>query len=369
MKGSKHKSSKPSAESSQQVLELKAHGEFIKAIGLADLMISETDDRQSKIELLCLKSECQLRMALFAEALSSGLNALHEARELNTQELIGRALFRIGAVYAGLQMFDLSIKHVEDAVEIHRRCADKSFYVSSLVGLSAIRIHLEDFEQARNDATKAARMAVELKAYDDLIKAKIYIAECCMSLGEFRPALKHAREADRYAIALRDHFLLAKAAYALGKCFIRMKNYEEAESYFLLSIERFRELQDKGSLKSSLEWLARTKESQGNFKEATALYKNVIALERELVVEHRQSIRIQLNEDGESFTTRLLHRSPDLTATELKVCELLLKFFSNKEIAKFLGISVLTVERHRFNIRKKLRLRTGSSLTVSLLNT
>jgi tetratricopeptide (TPR) repeat protein len=370
MKANVRLPSKAASNQLRQLEQLKSQGEFSKAIGLADLMIGERAyDHLVHLEVMCLKSECQLRMALFAEALATAMNALREARELEAEEWIGRALFRIAAVYAGLQIFDLSIKHAEEAAEIHRKCGHKRFYVSSLVGLSAIRIHLEDFTQARKDATAAARMATQLSAFDDLIKAKIYIAECCIRQGDLRAALKHAKDADETAIALRDRFLLAKASYILGKCSIRLKEYDDAERYFVLSAERFKALHDKGSLRSSLEWLARVFEARGEFKQSTALYKSVIALERELVVEHRQSIRIQVSQDDQPFSSRLLLKSPNLTTTEIKLCELLLKFFSNKEIAKLLGISVLTVERHRFNIRKKLGLENGASLTTSLLNT
>jgi DNA-binding NarL/FixJ family response regulator len=361
---------KPSSATLAQLHAFRSAGEFSKAVALADLMIGEAGlDQRFRTELLCTRSECQLRMALFAEALSSGLAALQEARKANAQDWIGRALLRVSAVYAGLQLFDLSIKNVEEAVEIHRKSGHKPFYVSALVALSAVRIHFDDFERAKRDAAKAARMAKEINAMDDMIKAKIYIAECCLHLGEYRAALKQALDAEIAAIAFDDHFLLAKSSYILGKCYIRLRQYADAKENFTRACERFRSLYDKGSLKSSIEWLARVHEARGEFKEATELYKDVLQLERELLVEHRQSIRIQLTENNQSFASRLLARAPELTATEIKLCELMLKFFSNKEIAKLLGISVLTVERHRFNIRKKLGLRSGSSLTAALLNT
>lgn len=370
MKVSERRAARTTDTYASELESLRSQGEFVKAIGLADFILGEAHiDGVQRLEILCLKSECQLRMAMFAEALSSGIAALREAREMQADEWIGRALFRIAAVYAGLQMFDLSIQHAEEAAEIHRKCGHKRFYVSSLVGLSAIRIHLEDFAQARKEAVTAARMATQLGAMDDLIKAKIYIAECCLHQREFRTGLKHAREADAASRKLEDHFLLAKTNYILGKCYIRLKEYADAEGHFSDAAEQFKALHDKGSLRSSLEWLARVFEVRGEYKRSTALYRSVIALERELLIEHRRSIRIQLSENTQTFAARLLQKAPELTTTEIKVSELLLKFFSNKEIAKLLGIPVLTVERHRFNIRKKLGLATGSSLTTALLNT
>jgi tetratricopeptide (TPR) repeat protein len=356
------------SEHIHRVQDLKSQGEFTKAMGLAEFLLKGDIESAQRFELMCLRSECQLRQALFAEALSSALVALHEAREANAQEWVGRALFRVSAVYAGLQMFDLAISHCEEAAKIHHKCSDKRFYISTLVGLSAIRLNILDFEQARREATTASRMAVEINAIDDLIKAKIYISESYVHTSDFRRGLKHAEEALRLAESYKDEFLLAKTAYTIAKCYYQLKEYAQAERAFGVAAERFFLLHDASSRRSALEWLARVHEARGEFKEATVLYKAVLALERELLLEHRQSIRIHLSEHNQTATTRLLQRSPELTPTEIKVCELLLKFFSNKEMAKLLGISVLTIERHRFNIRKKLGLKAGSNLPVALLN-
>ncbi|HPN31120.1 MAG TPA: response regulator [bacterium] len=56
----------------------------------------------------------------------------------------------------------------------------------------------------------------------------------------------------------------------------------------------------------------------------------------------------------------------NLTERELEICELIKNKLSSKMIASELNISLLTVERHRFNIRNKLKLSQNECLATYL---
>ncbi len=71
-------------------------------------------------------------------------------------------------------------------------------------------------------------------------------------------------------------------------------------------------------------------------------------------------------EEDAGFTAFLSERCPDLSTTELKVCQLIRGNLSTKEIAEFLSVSERTVETHRYNIRKKLGLPKGQNLGTQL---
>jgi DNA-binding NarL/FixJ family response regulator len=57
-----------------------------------------------------------------------------------------------------------------------------------------------------------------------------------------------------------------------------------------------------------------------------------------------------------SFTWKVIEDRVRLSPRELEICNLIKNGLSNKEIAELLQISLLTVERHRHNIRKKLNI-------------
>jgi DNA-binding NarL/FixJ family response regulator len=63
------------------------------------------------------------------------------------------------------------------------------------------------------------------------------------------------------------------------------------------------------------------------------------------------------------FAKRLLERFPELTPMETRVCTLLRLNLKSQEIAKMFCLEERSVETHRFNIRRKLKLETKQSLS------
>jgi PAS domain S-box-containing protein len=67
-----------------------------------------------------------------------------------------------------------------------------------------------------------------------------------------------------------------------------------------------------------------------------------------------------------SFKLEIQKRCPSLTSTENKICSLIKLDMRTKEIATLLNISERTVEIHRLNIRKKLNIKSSSSLSLAI---
>lgn len=74
----------------------------------------------------------------------------------------------------------------------------------------------------------------------------------------------------------------------------------------------------------------------------------------------------QFSKTHPDFLKRLSKKCADLTPTELKICAMLRAGHSTKEIAQLLFITGVTVNEHRSNIRKKLRLKDSQNLSVSI---
>ena len=73
------------------------------------------------------------------------------------------------------------------------------------------------------------------------------------------------------------------------------------------------------------------------------------------------------NEVHEDFFRDVLETYPDLTNKDLKLCSYLKMNLSSKEIAPLMGISVRGVEVHRYRLRKKMDLDSGTNLTKFLI--
>ena len=67
------------------------------------------------------------------------------------------------------------------------------------------------------------------------------------------------------------------------------------------------------------------------------------------------------------FIEKLSRKFPSLTRVELKICSMIKINLSTKEIANLLYLSTRTVETHRYNIYKKIKLKTPQSI-ITFLN-
>lgn len=65
---------------------------------------------------------------------------------------------------------------------------------------------------------------------------------------------------------------------------------------------------------------------------------------------------------------KLLFLEPSLTKSEIKICELLKAGLLCKEIALLMNLSLRTIESHRLNIRRKLKLKTNTKLDLFIEN-
>lgn len=68
------------------------------------------------------------------------------------------------------------------------------------------------------------------------------------------------------------------------------------------------------------------------------------------------------------FKNKILNKSPNLTANELKLAAFLKLNVSSKEIANILNITSESVNKARYRLRKKLNLDTKEDLSTYILN-
>jgi DNA-binding CsgD family transcriptional regulator len=68
------------------------------------------------------------------------------------------------------------------------------------------------------------------------------------------------------------------------------------------------------------------------------------------------------------YMSVLSEQHPDLSRTEVEVAALLQMNFKTKDIAQIMGITEKTVENHRINIRRKLKLERHQNLQTTLMS-
>ncbi len=82
-----------------------------------------------------------------------------------------------------------------------------------------------------------------------------------------------------------------------------------------------------------------------------------------------QLLQNNLKDLTSSFGTRLTDKSAKLTSKEIEICNMVKNGLSSKEIASLLNTSLLTIEKHRSNIRNKLGIVNKKISLSSILKT
>ena len=75
---------------------------------------------------------------------------------------------------------------------------------------------------------------------------------------------------------------------------------------------------------------------------------------------------VLMDQTNQNFNKRLLSTAPDLTISELKLCNLLALNLSNLEISEVLGIEASSVSVKKYRIKKKLGLKNNDLLSYIL---
>jgi len=83
--------------------------------------------------------------------------------------------------------------------------------------------------------------------------------------------------------------------------------------------------------------------------------------------QYAQMLQKNLEELTSSFGSRLTDKKNRLTSKEIEICNMIKNGLASKEIARLLNTSLLTVEKHRNNIRSKLGVVNNGSSLFSVL--
>jgi DNA-binding CsgD family transcriptional regulator len=93
----------------------------------------------------------------------------------------------------------------------------------------------------------------------------------------------------------------------------------------------------------------------------------LLALALEVPQKHKnyiEMLRNSLEEIASQFTRQLSTTYHSLTPTEITICNMIRNGMRTKEIAQIRGVSMATINRHRENIRRKLKI-TNDNVNLS----
>jgi DNA-binding CsgD family transcriptional regulator len=194
------------------------------------------------------------------------------------------------------------------------------------------------------------------------------VGEVTIAYAEEKPA------ADEGPFLKEERVLLEEVARHIGTTAIRISAEQDLqEMNRQLSTERIALQEANSALRTVLAKIEEEKKQiyrdvQTNIEKIIRPILHSLALE--LLPPQRKYLDIlrnNLEEIASPYISKVLNQYRFLTPTEIAICNMIRNGLRTKEIAKLRNISLATVNRHRENIRKKLKITNNNINLITYL--
>lgn len=317
----------------------------------------------------------------YTSALGYYNEALHSFESLKAKADCVRILANMGQTWAARKNLTKSNSCYTKALKIARSLQEPRMTVLTLTGMIANATASGDLQQAEEYYIQAAELNTRIESRIFTEQLLHHGAELYEKLGDYKRSLQLQKEL--YAFfeqSYHENSARRLALYGTQLQVERARHEREVATLHARDLQnkletKERELNtmalhlvEKQELIASLKHSIGELEQQSSKEIPTAVATVLRTLEREAEASNREwnTFREQFEHISHDFIARLAAQHPTLTTTELKVCALLRLQLSSKDIAHILHITDRAIEKHRLNIRRKLKLSKNDSLSSLL---
>jgi tetratricopeptide (TPR) repeat protein/DNA-binding CsgD family transcriptional regulator len=309
-------------------------------------------------------------------------------QSLPLQEQIGNktgefdVVYNIGLVYGYLERSDIALEYYHTALSIAIAQQDKRREAWVLLGLGRLLLYeppnVPTDKTAREYVLASLSLAESIQSKNIVCEAHQVLADLYAQQNDYKQSLFHYREFHQ----LQQQVFSEDANRRLHKLVVqhRIEKTEKERELFRVKSEQLEQemefkLKELASLALHLveknEFLDSIRPMLHDIARLTdgeplSLTQKVLQrIEGNIHSGHDWAVfNEQIQTLSNDFIERLTRRYPVLTPTEVKVCSLLKIRLSTKDIANLMHITTRAVEKHRYQIRKKLNLPSDTNLST-----
>lgn len=336
--------------------------------------------------------DVELRKKQAAPSLQLYRRALHMADSSGNRQALVSALNGLGKWQTAFGSADSAELFYQNARQVARQLADRTFYLHTLEQLLELRRHRGQFREALDYHDEIARVKDSISSYDKQKLAKSLEVQFHVAEKD-RKLLLLQKEKD---IALLANYLLwasigfliilsAGIIFFLRRSHARDKLLLQTKEALVKALEEQKQIRER-YLQNEIEF----KESQLSTLALQILQRNELMQELKLRLDENKQLQedpvfakiinkgLNHDEDWRDFNTyfesinqnfyaRLKQAYPDISPNDLRLCALIKLNLSSKEMAGILNISPDSVKTARYRLRKKLALNTEDNLADFIL--
>ena len=292
-------------------------------------------------------------MGDYEKAIEYALNALKTFEELGNKKMIAICYINLGNFFIEINEFDKSIDYMNKSLEIFIELKDMKRQSICFANIGDVYLLQEKY----NEALQCYNKALELDKKNLYATSTNYgnIGSVYFEQGKYDTANEYFNKSLKIKDQIGDKSGLAICYLNISQVETKLKNYELAEEYCLISIELFKQNNELDNLRKSLYEISSIYNIIGKHQkaynmhiEATNLKDSLFSMEK--VKKITQLEERYLNEKLEKQNLKLKSKV-DLQQTEIFQQKKLRNIYL---IAFVIAILIVIIFRKNFNINKFL---------------
>lgn len=380
----------------------------------------EIAQKNNTEHLLC-GIEANLALALvqigdFSKALILLKGALAFARKYKSLRQECHVLIGLGRVYGQIEKKQTAIKLFYNALQLSEQQDDKNIIATTRIALGDFYVKNGEWHEAALQYLMAVEILSVLKTVRYLAEAYSGAARSFLEMGQkdiageyMEQAMLHVKTVHEKSLLISIHenaTLIYEASGESAKAVKSFKQYlrisdeldkqKNISDILTLHVQKEKKNSDSYLSELSLELKRIHKENELLKRELRLqVLRNVH--DKEIIIQIRKevltdsisadeivrktsgilrttdssehlwvSLQNELKRSDPDLTNILLKKFPSLTKMELKVCSLIALGMSSKNIASMLFVEKITIDKHRQNIRKKMKMEANEDIALFL---
>lgn len=308
-------------------------------------------------------------------------NSLLSARETADARAEGVSQINIAQAWQKLGLNERALPYFFFAMNSFITTGDKFHQTICYCGISEAFLALGNFDAAKDNAEQARELSLTI-GNSPILKKHVEgaLANTFEKIGETEKAFQHYKFAVEAGYEQQSKELVSKVVS------VRIGQERDATQRNTSDLEQeiHRLVNEVEELRSKLreQTLKNVQKQQALDTAAGILNEAAVHYEKKTMPKLKEVISILQSADGKGavwhayeqelerqspdFMKRLLMSYPTLTRSEIRICSLLAIQMSTKNIAAMLYLDKKTVDKHRQNIRKKMRISPSDDLALHI---
>jgi tetratricopeptide (TPR) repeat protein len=210
--------------------------------------------------------------------------------ESHIQKLNARTLVRIAEAYKRLENREKTVEYYEKALAIYTDLNEIKSMARTFNTLAEAQRYLGNLVLALDYALQSLALHGQIDDAEGRAKALMGAGIIYRYIGRYEQSLKHVHQAHKYYKKVNDATGIAKTSNQIGHIYFRLEQFDQARSFYMLSISLPEEKVEPKTLATALRESAIIDYNKGNYASATLLAQKADDIYRDSNDKAKQSI-------------------------------------------------------------------------------